>query len=102
MKTKGKDTKEPSQMIEKRVWGPAHVHRLSALARGRIIRSRMFLKEKYLPTGHYEKLKARLVTGGNQQDKDLYEDLSSPTARSKIGSVALYADAYIGNTWQRP
>ena len=27
----------------------------------------------------FEKLKARLVAGGNQQDKDLYNDLSSPT-----------------------
>jgi hypothetical protein len=77
--------KELSEMIEKRVWGPAHVHRLSALERGRIIRSRMFLKEKYLPTGQYEKLKARLVAGGNQQDKDLYEDLSS----QKVGTSAV-------------
>jgi hypothetical protein len=74
-------------MIEKRVWRPAHVHRLSALDRGRIIRSRMFLKEKYLPTGQFEKLKARLVPGGNQQDKDLYEDLSSPTGWSKFSPV---------------
>jgi Reverse transcriptase (RNA-dependent DNA polymerase) len=39
----------------------------------------MFLKEKYLATGEFEKLKARLVAGGNQQDKDLYDDLSAPT-----------------------
>ena len=39
----------------------------------------MFLKEKYLPTGAFQKLKARLVAGGNQQDKDLYDGLSSPT-----------------------
>jgi hypothetical protein len=57
-----------------------------ALDRGRIIRSRMFLKEKYLPTGQLEKLKARLVPGGNQQDKDLYEDLSSPT----VGTSAVH------------
>jgi Reverse transcriptase (RNA-dependent DNA polymerase) len=39
----------------------------------------MFLKEKYLASGEFEKLKARLVAGGNQQDKDLYDDLSAPT-----------------------
>ena len=37
----------------------------------------MFLKEKYLPTEGFEKLKARLVAGGNMQNKDLYEDLSA-------------------------
>jgi Reverse transcriptase (RNA-dependent DNA polymerase) len=39
----------------------------------------MFFKEKYLASGEFEKLKARLVAGGNQQDKDLYDDLSAPT-----------------------
>lgn len=40
----------------------------------------MFLKDKYLASGTFEKFKARLVAGGNQQDKSLYENLSSPTA----------------------
>ena len=31
------------------------------------------------PNGSFLKLKARLVAGGDQQDKSLYEDLSSPT-----------------------
>ena len=39
----------------------------------------MFLKEKFLSTGMFDKLKARLVAGGNMQDKALYEDISSPT-----------------------
>jgi len=39
----------------------------------------MFFKEKYLSTGEFEKLKARLVAGGHMQDRSLYEDLSSPT-----------------------
>jgi hypothetical protein len=33
----------------------------------------MFLKEKYLASGEFDKLKARLVAGGNQQDKDMYD-----------------------------
>ena len=45
-----------------------------------VIRSSMFLKEKYLSTGEFEKLKARIVAGGDQQDKSLYEDVTSPTA----------------------
>jgi hypothetical protein len=46
------------------------------------IRSFMFLKEKYLPNGTFERLKARLVGGGHMQDRTdvLYDDVSSPTA----------------------
>ena len=71
--------KELSQMRDKKVWTPVHMSALSSTEKHRIIRSQMFLKEKYLPTGVFEKLKARLVAGGNQQDKELYDDLSSPT-----------------------
>ena len=39
----------------------------------------MFLKEKFLASDDFEKLKARLLAGGNQQDRDLYDDLSAPT-----------------------
>ena len=46
-------------------------------------RTGTFLQGKYLPTGEFEKLKARLVAGGNQQDKDLHEDLSA-TASSLL------------------
>ena len=52
--------------------------------------SSMFLREKFLSSGEFkklkarlagefEKLKARLVAGGDQQGKDLYDDLSAPT-----------------------
>ena len=39
----------------------------------------MFLKDKYLASGAFERFKGTLVAGGNQQDKGLYQDLSSPT-----------------------
>jgi hypothetical protein len=32
----------------------------------------MFLKEKFTASGEYDNLKARLVAGGDQQDKELY------------------------------
>jgi hypothetical protein len=38
----------------------------------------MFLQVKFFATGEFEKLKARLVAGGNEQDKNLYDDLSAP------------------------
>ena len=40
----------------------------------------MFLKDKYLASGAFDKFKARLVGGGDGQDKSLYENLSSSTA----------------------
>jgi len=40
----------------------------------------MFIKDKYLASGAFERFKARLVAGGDMQDKSLYENLSSPTA----------------------
>lgn len=48
----------------------------------KIIKSFLFLKEKFLSTGIFDKLKARLVAGGNMQDRSemMYEDISSPTA----------------------
>ena len=99
LKTRGEEAekvimKELSQMVDKRVWRPVHVHRLSAQDRGRIIRSQMFLKEKYLPTGQFEKLKARLVAGGNEQDKGLYEDLSSPTVSTSAVLTVLAVAAH--------
>ena len=39
----------------------------------------MFIKVKFDAGGSFEKLKARLVAGGNQQDKSLYDDLVVPT-----------------------
>ena len=71
--------KELKQMIDKKVWGPVDVNRLSWEEKPRIIRSSMLLKEKFLANGEFEKMKARLVAGGNQQDRDLYDDLSAPT-----------------------
>ena len=85
LRTRGKDAetviqKEVGQMIEKKVWTPVDIRGLSHVEKARIIRSSMFLKEKFfkeLASGEFEKL--RLVAGGDQQDKTLYDDLSAPT-----------------------
>ena len=84
LRTRGKDAecvilKEFEQMVEKKVWAPVNVQRLPSEEKARIIRSSMFLKEKFLASGKFEKLKARLVAGGDQQDKTLYDDLPAPT-----------------------
>jgi hypothetical protein len=53
---------------------------LTKQQRKAIIRSSMFLKDKYFASGAFEKFKARLVAGGDQQDRTMYEDLAAPTA----------------------
>jgi len=48
----------------------------------RVVRSHMFLREKY-EDGQYVKMKARLVADGRMQDRTIYHDYSSPTAKTK-------------------
>ena len=66
---------------------------LSPTERSRVIRS-IFLMQKLLPDGSDDKFKARLVAGGDKQNKDLYDDLSSPTVSTcavlTIPSIAAY------------
>ena len=64
---------------------------MTASERSSIIRSSMFLKRKTHPDGRFDKYKARLVAGGDQQDKNLYDDLSSPT----VSTSAVFAIAAI-------
>ena len=61
--------KELRQMLEKRVWVPVQPSKLSSAEISSIIRSSMFLKRKNFPDGRFEKYKARLVAGGDQQNK---------------------------------
>jgi len=56
--------------------------------------SRLFPKEKYKANGDFEKLQARLVAGGHQQDRTVYDrkDTSSPTiATSSVMIIAAIA-----------
>lgn len=83
-------------MLEKKVWTPVEIQRLPREEKARIIRSSMFLKEKFLASGEFEKLKARLVAGGDQQDKTLYEDLSAPTVGTSSVFTLLCIAAHKG------
>ena len=86
--------KELRQMIDKKVWEPVDMKRLPWEEKQRIVRSSMFLKEKFLASGEFEKLKARLVAEGDQQDRELYDDLSAPTVATNsvftLLSIAVY------------
>ena len=84
---------ELKQMVDKRVWHVVDARRLSQFQRRQIIRSSI-LKDKYLASSAFERFKARLVAGGDQQDRELYENLSSPTAATtSVFMVATIAAA---------
>ena len=61
--------------MEKDVWHGMIVSNLYRDKRDDVIRCSMFLKQTFTASREYDKLKARLVVGGDQQDKELYEDL---------------------------
>ena len=94
LKTRGTEArelidKELKQMLDKRVWTPVLRSRLADEQRAGVIRSSMFLKRKTNPDGSFNKYEARLVAGGDQQDKKLYDDVSSPTVSTSAVFTAI-------------
>jgi len=61
-------------------------NKLTPSEKSRAIRSMLFFKEKYLPNGDFDKLKARLVAGGHLQDRSVYSEsqTSSPTVATEV------------------
>jgi hypothetical protein len=54
--------------------------RRAEIAKGtKVLKSHMFLVRKYLANGAFDKVKARLVADGRDQDPQLYPNKSSPT-----------------------
>ena len=66
-------------LVEKKALKPVHRGDLSVRQLKTAIRSLMFLKTKFDGLGRFEKIKARLVANGKQQDRTLYPDTYSPT-----------------------
>ena len=83
--------KEMQSMHDKAVFSAVKWEGMAEEQRASVIRSSMFLKEKYLASGVFDKLKARLVAGGNMQDRSVYalEETSSPTV--SLSSLYLVA-----------
>jgi hypothetical protein len=70
------------------------VHRSEIVAGACILTCHLFLVEKYLADGRFDKMKARLVSHGNYQDRNDFPDRSSPTVA--IHSVMMVLAAYAG------
>ena len=56
--------KEVKQMVDKKVWKGVNLASTSYKHQKKVIKSFMFLKEKFKSNGLFEKLKARLVGSG--------------------------------------
>ena len=72
-------TIEMQQMLDKNVWEGVMFNLLTAEQRKTVIPCKMFLKEKIAADGSFDKLKSRIVAGGHMQDRDIYDNGSSPT-----------------------
>lgn len=74
---------EVEAMEKKKVFTPINHSNLTYKQRKNVIRSFMFLKEKFKPDGTFDKLKSRLTANGKTQDRAEVEQMfgrtSSPT-----------------------
>jgi hypothetical protein len=72
---------------------PEHYGKMTALEKQAIIHAFMFMTEKKLGSGAFDKWKARLVAGGNELKDVIKADTYSPTANysSVMTTVALAA-----------
>ena len=90
---------ELTQLVQKQVCKGVYWDYLTEEERSSTIRCSVFLKEKFKPDGSFDKLKARLVAGGNMQDRTIYsdEETSSPT----VSTSALFIITAIAAKEQR-
>ena len=70
---------EVQQLWEMRALEPILWSKVPIRLRNRIIPSHMFLKEKYKANGEFDKMKARLVAGGDRVDTNLVGETRAPT-----------------------
>ena len=74
------------------------VRRASIKAGMKILKSHIFMVEKYLANGSFYKMKARLVANGRDQDAEMYPDKSSPMVA--VHSVFTALGLASGKPWQ--
>lgn len=89
--------------LSKRLLGHAvPSHTLSVKDMYNVVHTMVLLKEKFLPSGEFEKLKARLVVLGNHMKEGTYGDTYSPTlghaSLMVIMCIAAADDANMGVT----
>jgi hypothetical protein len=81
--------------LEKKALTPVRWVDLTAVQEVSVIWSHMFLKEKY-EDSKFVKLKGRVVADGRMQDRTVYSDYSSPTAKTRSVMTCLKLAAVKG------
>ena len=84
--------KEIKQICDGKVWKGVNPSSMTAEEWKSVISSSLFLKEKYSSLGHFIKIKAILVAGGHQMDREIYKNSSAPTVATQtvfmVASIA--------------
>jgi hypothetical protein len=73
--------KEIKQALQFKAFHGVHLKDLSAEEKGRILQSTSLYKEKFLPTGEFEKSKSRILVRGDMQKPEYTAATSSPVVR---------------------
>ena len=87
---------ELASLLKKEAMHPVLLKDLSKTQRKKVLRSCMFLKEKFNSMGDFEKLKSRLVANGKQQERSELEDTASPTVKLTSVMIMLAVAAHLG------
>jgi hypothetical protein len=80
---------------EKKALAPVYWDKLSDKQKRRAVRFHMFLKEEF-EDGKFVKMKAFLVADGRMQDRTVYTDFCSPTAKTHLVMTCLTLAAVKG------
>jgi hypothetical protein len=87
---------EITSILKKEAMHPVLLANLSHKQRKKVMRSCMFLKEKFDSHGNFTKLKSRLVANGKQQERAEIENPNSPTASLAALFISLVIAAHEG------
>ena len=81
--------KEIQSMLDKNVFKFKHRAQLSREELGKVLQNMILMDGKTHPNGDFDKLKARLLLNGAQQDKESYNSVYSPTIDTTTLFLAL-------------
>lgn len=96
--TKNAITGELRGLIDTKSLRPRKYQSLSAEEKEKnVVGTHMFIEDKYLSTGEFEKRKARLVIHGNQQDPSTIGETRAPTVNPITVNACLAAAASMKN-----
>jgi hypothetical protein len=79
------------QLKKKDCFGPVHAMQLDPYRKRKLLRSFMFLKEKNKPDGTFDKLKARLVANGSQQESTAEQKIANSSPTASLTSILMVA-----------